>query len=119
MSATTKKEVTLAPNFDVPVFSIKYLAESLRRGVQTVTAWEKNRRFPKPILDLGDGLRWYTANEIEAFTRLADTHQIGGWVPQGHPFFNACRAASLEIRAKLTMKIKEKTDAAAQEEARR
>lgn len=103
----TKKVVTLSGGLEVAVFSISHLSSALRRTNRMLWIWEKELGFPSPILDLGDGHRWYTADEIAAYARIADRVGIGGRVERSSPFFAECRKKYLELRTAFAAKIKE------------
>lgn len=73
----TEKQVSLG-KVELTVYSIKYMCAALDRTRESILGWEKDHKFPPPIVDVGDGMRWYTSYEINAYKALAQIHNIGG-----------------------------------------
>jgi DNA-binding transcriptional MerR regulator len=54
----------------IKVYAIKWLSILLNKHTNTIRQWESEGVLPRPILDLGDSYRWYTALEVEYYVRL-------------------------------------------------
>lgn len=96
---TTKKKFTISGR-EIDVWSIKHLAEALRRTTQTIVIWERRGKFPKPLLKTPDGLRWYTRPEISVYGSLAVTYGLGSRTDT-EEFFRAVFDRYRQLRAQL------------------
>lgn len=100
MTKTTKKVVQLAPGRTIEVFSVKHLAGALGRSTQSIVLWERNGQFPKPILNCGENLRWYTKLEIDTYREILDLYGVGSRV-DSLVFFRGCLDARVRMEKKL------------------
>ena len=60
----------------IRVYSLRFLAAKLHRMPNALKAWEHRKILPKPIFQTKEQRRWYTAEEVELYTRLADEEQL-------------------------------------------
>ena len=75
MPAPMKKQVTLA-GVEFTMYSIRFLAKSIRRSAWTLRRWERQQIIPKPVLKVGNDMRWYTPEEVDAYTAVFDTEDL-------------------------------------------
>jgi predicted DNA-binding transcriptional regulator AlpA len=57
-------------NRQLRLYSLKWLAVMCHRHPQTFYRLEKEGSMPRPIFDIGDAVRWYTAAEIKGYAKL-------------------------------------------------
>lgn len=52
------------------LYSVAWLGALAKKSPRTIHRLERIKVMPRPIYDLGDGYRWYTAGEIMGYSRL-------------------------------------------------
>lgn len=57
-------------NRKLRLYSLSWLARMAGKHPRTIHSWESRGVFPTPIFKLVDNYRWYSAAEINAYTKL-------------------------------------------------
>lgn len=87
----------------ISLYSIGYLAYMSHRSQATIRRWQRNGILPKPIFDLYDGKRWYTAPELIGYTQIVRQ----GNVRAGKKIGFLIKRQFLEFRHRLKKVIKD------------
>ncbi len=54
----------------IKVYSIGFLSYMCNRSQNCIRRWQRTKILPRPIFDLYDGKRWYTAAELIGYTQI-------------------------------------------------
>jgi hypothetical protein len=87
---TPPSKIVAFRNHSITVYSIGWLAILTNRSSQSVRLWERRQLLPKPILQLNDGFRWYTAAELLGYSKI---YNAAGITP-GVSIFSSTFAAN-------------------------
>lgn len=74
--AQARMKVIMIGELEIQVYPLKLLAAKMHRSANTVRYWEVMKMFPKPIVVTSDNMRWYTKDEIDVYTEIAEQEQI-------------------------------------------
>lgn len=84
-------------------YSIGWLALMLNKSALSIRRWEREGRFPRPVLSssIQEDTRYYLAAEISAFSAALRQYPIIRRLGWNVDFERTCKEASAKIRAML------------------
>lgn len=108
-------KTVMIKNRKLRLYSISWLARMAGKHPRTIHGWESRGVFPTPVFKLADGFRWYSAAEINAYSKLikAAGMRYGVGRPQKGcaPQSDWLRRNSFEVKRQIKQHFDEKYNA--------